>query len=394
MPAFLDMIADSGMIRGMLPLLNRSGQSLAPLLLSDRLSSTPLKTRWLMRSTISMGLPFLFLAASIHVSHGQLPPWFSLVYLATYAAFFCLHGINETCYSIVQGKLIPVEFRGRLSGFSSTTGSLIAVTLAWWLLGRWLPQGGQASFARIFLFVGSGMMLSSIAILALNEPSDQTGPRLADVRRRHFREALHRIRQDSTLRGLCLIAALFVFSQLLFPHYQRLGMELPDAQPVLLMQWVVAQHLGAALFSTISGRMADRIGTRAALRFLTAAAALAPLLALALSRLAPVHYYCLAFFWIGLVPVTFRMQVNYALEIVPRSQHPAYISTMTLCMAVPFLLSPLLGGLVQWLGFTLPFLLVSAIVSLAAWKTWSMPEPRHPSFQTAWLPAADEAPST
>ena len=60
MPAFLDSISESGFIRGALPLLNRTGQSLAPLLLAKRLSAAPLKTAWLSRTTFLMGMPFLF----------------------------------------------------------------------------------------------------------------------------------------------------------------------------------------------------------------------------------------------------------------------------------------------------------------------------------------------
>lgn len=386
MPAFLDMIADSGMIRGMLPLLNRTGQSLAPLLIADRMAAAPSKSAWLLRSTISMSLPFLLLSGSVWLLHEQFPWWYSSVFLVVYLIFFGLHGINETCYSTVQGKLIPVQYRGRLGAVASTLGSLVAVVLAWWLLGAWLQRDGSRAFSLIFLFVGSVMILSSTAALFLRETPDQPVTAAVNGRRRHFQEARHRIRRDATLRGLCLTAALFVFSQLLFPHYQRLGMEKPDAAPVLLMSWVVAQHLGAATFSSISGRLADRIGTRAALRFLSSTAALAPLLALALAAFAPVKYFCVAFFWIGSVPVTFRMQVNYALEIVDRSQHPAYISTMTLCMAIPFLLSPLIGAMVQQFGFTIPFVLVSAIVGWASVRTWSMPEPRHPEFQTGWQP--------
>ncbi|MCA9036145.1 MAG: MFS transporter [Planctomycetaceae bacterium] len=383
MPAFLDMIADSGFIRGLLPLLNRFGQSIAPLLRSEQIATSQMKSKLLLRSTISMSLPFICLGSAVWFYREGLPWWFTWFFLAAYTTFFCLHGINETSFSTVQGKLIPVNWRGRLAGASSTLGSLTAVSLAWMLMGRWLQTEDATAYAKIFLFVGLVMFSSSAAILLMKESPDETGrPRL---RRAHFREAAARVRDDKTLRGLCVIAILFVFSQILFPHYQSLGMKLPNARPVFFMHWVVAQHLGAALFSSISGRMADRFGTRSALRFLTASAAIAPLLALTLARVAPVHWFALTFFWIGLVPVTFRMQVNYTLEIVPRSQHPAYISTMTLAMAIPFLLSPVIGAMVQQLGFTIPFVLVAAIVSVAALKTWTMPEPRHPDFVTGWV---------
>jgi MFS family permease len=178
------------------------------------------------------------------------------------------------------------------------------------------------------------------------------------------------------LRRLCLIAVLFIFSQIIFPHYQRLGLSLPGASARNLMVWVVVQHIGASAFSSVSGILADRFGTRAALRLLIGCAVLSPLLALGLSRFADAKWYWITFAWIGLVPVTLRMLVNYAIEITERSQHPAYISTLNLCMAVPFLAAPLVGGCVQWFGFSGPFLAVSLIIATAAILTWTMPEPR------------------
>jgi hypothetical protein len=46
-------------------------------------------------------------------------------------------------------------------------------------------------------------------------------------------------------------------------------------------------------------------------------------------------------------------------------------------MAIPFLFSPLIGGIVEWFGYRLPFLMVSLIVGMGALLTWTMREPRH-----------------
>jgi hypothetical protein len=169
MPAFLDTIADSGIARGALPMLNRAGQSLAPLLLAERLSATPLKSRWLTRTTFLMGVPFLFLAACIHFGNARLPPWFAGVFLVAYATFFCLHGVNETAVSTVLGKLIPAEKRGRLQAAASTLGTIVAISLAFLLLRRWLTEPGQAPFLRIFSFVGGAMMCAGLSAKLIRE---------------------------------------------------------------------------------------------------------------------------------------------------------------------------------------------------------------------------------
>lgn len=377
MPAFLDSISESGLIRGALPLLNRTGQSLAPLLLARPLAAAPRKSAWLSRTTFLMGFPFLFLSASIAVADAMLPEWFAAVFLLAYVAFFCLHGVNDMTLSTVLGKLIEARQRGRLQAAASTVGTTVAVTLALLLLPRWLQTPGQAPFQPIFLFVGSAMMLAGVSSKLLREQPDASLSAATPLPiTEALKQAASRLRRDPVLRRLCLVAVLFVFSQTLFPHYQKIGLARQGDSRRVLMDWVVAQHLGAVCFSMASGLLADRFGTRSALRLLLPCAAAAPLLALGLEQAAPPAWFWITFFWIGLVPVTLRVQVNYVIEIVTRERHPEYISTLNLCMALPFLCSPLLGALVDWTGHQLPFLLVSAVVGTGAALTWTIREPR------------------
>ena len=63
MPAFLDYVAGAGWVRGFLPLLNRFGQSVPPLLFAGRLKAMPQKKRALFALTLGMGGCFLALSA-------------------------------------------------------------------------------------------------------------------------------------------------------------------------------------------------------------------------------------------------------------------------------------------------------------------------------------------
>jgi hypothetical protein len=51
-------------------------------------------------------------------------------------------------------------------------------------------------------------------------------------------------------------------------------------------------------------------------------------------------------------------------------------------MALPFLASPLIGGLVDWVGHELPFIAVAVIVGAGAVLTWTMAEPRTHQLKT------------
>lgn len=375
MPAFLDSISSAGWVRGLLPPLNRFAQSLAPLMLSNRLSRTSMKSSWLARATFLMSLPFLALGLMQLILGSSTSPWRVGLFLLLYTAFFCLHGVNQAAFNTLQGKLIRPNRRGKLMALVGYIGSPMAVLLAWLLLKRWTAVQ-PPQFAWIFLFTGTAFFLASLTVRRLKETPDPIVERAAiDVRRR-FADAATALRNDPHLRRLGLFSGIFVCSQLLFPHYQRLGRMQSGHEGQMLFIWVIVQNLSAAFFSWISGRMADKRGTRSALRCLSFAAVFSPVLALALFEYGRADWYWITFLWLGLVPVTFRMQLNYALELTHRAQHPIYVSTVVLCMTVPILLSPLVGECVERIGYVWPFCCITAVL-LAGWcLTLTMVEPR------------------
>lgn len=384
MPAFLDSISSAGWVRGMLPPLNRFGQSLAPLLLSDRLSRTSRKSTWLSRTTFLMSLPFLLLGLMQQVFGASSPDWFVGFFLAAYGVFFCLHGVNQASFSTLQGKLIRPHRRGRLMVLAGYLGTPLAVLAAWFLLRPWTQQQ-PPNFSAIFLFTGFAFLLASVASRRLREDDDPVESRMAIDAKLRFFEAWQCLKHDRHLRRLAIFSAMFVSSQLLFPHYQRLGRMQPGYEGQMLMIWVIAQHVAATVFSWIGGYLADKNGTRSALRWLAFGAIFAPLLSLYLNASASADWYWLTFFWLGLVPVTYRIQLNYVLELTDRQHHPIYVSTVVLCMALPIVLSPLVGHLVQQIGYIVPFGGIAAVL-VAAWcLTLFMVEPRSPGFQPqAW----------
>jgi predicted MFS family arabinose efflux permease len=381
-PAFLDSITEAGWVRGMLPPLNRFGQSVAPLLLSDRLSRSSLKSRWLAKSTFFMSLPFLSMGGMLCIFGSETPSWMVLFFLVSYGTFFCIHGVNQASFNTIQGKLIRPNRRGRLITIVGYVGSPIAVGAAWLLLRPW-TQSVPPKFAYIFLFTGTMFLLASFTVGRLIELPDPVGTKQSINASKRFAEAWKFVKADHHLRRLCLLSAMLVCSQMLFPHYQRIGRNMHGYSGQMLMVWVVAQNLSAALFSWMSGRIADQRGTRSALRWLTFFAMFTPLLALLMQRHATADWYWLTFAWLGVVPVTYRMQLNYALELTERARHPIYVSTVVLCMAAPIVLSPLVGELVARTGYVVPFCGIALVVAGSWLLSLSMAEPRHDSFVPA-----------
>ena len=223
-------------------------------------------------------------------------------------------------------------------------------------------------------------MVASLAALCLVESPDASTVK-STTRSNDFHESWKLFRRDASFRRLCWVTMLFVTMQLLFPHFQALGLHRPGARFADMMVWVVVQNLGTGLFSLLAGSIADRKGNRLAIRLEVFVAAATPLLALGLTLgwFGESVPFWPTFFLLGVVPLTYRTLVNYALELAAPEQHARYVSTLGLCMAIPFLLSPGVGLLTDLIGFRPVFVGVSLLVFAGGLMTFRMVEPRSTS---------------
>lgn len=379
-PAFLDSIAGAGWLRGCLPVLNRFGQSLPPMLFAKRLRRARYKKWSLFGTAVGLGIPLLILAGLWMLLDDKQPPWLPSVFLLLYLVFFVSSGLNQLAFGTLQGKLIRPHRRGELLGLSGILGSVASVIGAWFLLQRWLslPDHG---FGWIFGFSGMGFLLCAVTCFFVREPANTS----SDEGSEHhggLRASLCLLRRDAHFRRLAIVAMLFITIQLLFPHFQALGQEHvpPEQIGFQLMLWVIAQNVAVGVFSFISGKLADRFGNRLSLRLQVLGTALVPVLALLLTHATgewgPKNFW-LTFVLLGLTPVTIKTLTNYALELSDAEQHPLYVSTLHACLAVPFFFSPLIGWLVDWLGFVVVFFGISGIIALGWIASWRLVEPRH-----------------
>ena len=379
MPAFLDAIAGAGWIRGCLPILNRFGQSVPPVMLASRLTSFPRKKWALLGTTLMMAVPFLILSTILFTVGPEQQVWLPVVFLGLYAVFFTATGLNQLAVGTIQGKLIRAARRGRLMAIAGIVGSVVSILCVWFIMRRWLLLPDQG-FGYIFAFTGIGFVVSALICLAISEPALEASRR-SSQRRHPFVDAWRLFRKDRHFRRFAIVAMLFVTSQTLFPHYQALGRDRPSQWDELdLMIWVIAQNAAVGIFAIVSGTIADSLGNRLAVRLQVFCVALTPLLALILvseSFETGPDLFWLTFFLLGMTPVTFRTLTNYVLEISKHDDHPRYISTLKLCMAIPFLFSPLIGLLVDVVGFAAVFLTISCLVTLGGLLTFRMAEPRH-----------------
>jgi MFS family permease len=401
MPAVLDAVVDSGFLRGLLPVLNRGGQSVPPLFLAGRLARRPRKQWSLVRTSLAMAACFAVLAAAWPPLAAARPDLLALLFLVLYAGFSASNGLNQLTLAALQGKLISAGHRGRAMVVSVTVGSVLAIIAAVLLLGPWLEQAD--GFPKIFAATAAFFALAGFVPLLLDEPADDVAEPVADelpasIRGGHdgprgtIGGAVERMAQgvaawQRTLRGdrplvrLCAVAACFSVVIMLFPHYQAFARDRLGSHAASLLTWVVVQNAATGLVSLVAGPLADRRGTRIVLVWLVALSSLTPLVVTLLSLLpqaTAVEWFWIVYAPLGLNPIALKIFTNYALELAPvPAQHPRYVSIVGAALALPFVVSPLVGAAVDWLGFRHVFVVGAGVIAAGAVFAVGLPEPRH-----------------
>jgi len=381
MPAVLDTLTSggpwSGFLRGCLPVLNRFGHSIPPMLFSRRLKVLPQKQAVLFVCTACMAAVFLALSFVWWLAGTTVYWWMPFLFLVAYGMFFVATGINNLAFGTLQGKLIRVTRRGRLMLMANVFGATSAIVAVAVLMPQWLtPEGGR--FEMIFGFTGICFAGAALLALRLQEPHDnyQEPGRGA---RHLFSSAWELIRTDANFRRLAWVAMAFSCSMLLFPHYQALGRNALSLSFDDLALWLIVQNTGTALFSLLAGPLADRRGNRLVLQFLMLGICSMPLIAIGLSNWSAwgATLFPGVFLFIGLMPVGFKTFNNYTLEICEAEDHPRYLSTLGLCFALPLTISPVLGWVVEATSYEAVFLSVSGVLFVGWLLTFRLHEPRH-----------------
>jgi hypothetical protein len=344
--------------------------------------------KWvLMGTTLLMAVWFAVLALVWALLQAQWPHLLAGLFLVIYGLFAACNGLNQLVAASLQGKLIAPARRGRLMLVSVTIGSVVAILAAVLLLGPWLEEPG--GFVQIFGVTAACFAAGAIVPAFFVEPagSELVRPRSQGGAASLWRQARVgwndwriMLAVDRSLVRLCLVAGCFSAVLMLFPHYQAFARDRLGSQISSLLTWVVAQNVATGVASLVAGPVADRRGTRIVLIWLVALSSLTPLIVILLAALpqsTAVDLFWLVYLPLGLNPISLKIFTNYALELAPRpAEHPRYVSIVGAALAVPFLLSPLVGMAVDWIGFRPVFFAGAGVIVIGAALATGLPEPR------------------
>jgi hypothetical protein len=390
MPAVLDTLSGQAWMRGALPLLNRFGQSLPPVLFSGVIRRLPRKKWACFTSVALMAATFAGVAAIWIVPGFAERPQAASLFLTCYGLFFVFLGMNQLAQLTLQGKLLAPAQRGRLLSISNSIGAATAVACALLLLPLWLRKT-DGDFELLFLFTAMLFAAGATVVTFLREPRDDHPPDKLHGSSA-MRLAWRTLQRNVAFRRAALVGFLYGTSTILFPHYQRIAQDEFGTDLRRMVWWVAVQNIGTGLFSIPMGMLHERYGTRLVLRIVMFGICLLPPLAMFLSRAGvwAEPLFALVFLLVGLSPVMIRTLSDYTLEVSPQVDHPQYLGTMNLCISAPILFSIPAGGLIDRFGFEPVFWSVSALLFLGWIATFGLSEPRKRTASTRpALPSLD-----
>ncbi|GAB4138726.1 MAG: hypothetical protein Kow0040_26300 [Thermogutta sp.] len=375
-PGFLDYLAGpgAGWLRGFLPVLSRVGQGAFPLLFAHRLERSRHASLLLGVATMLLVGPMLFFSA-LALLGKSTPGGAALAFLGAYFVFSCLYGVYQLAFGVVQGRLVPPDRRGRLLSLSTFWGTVPAVLMAIWLLPGRLDIA-DPRYDEVFFAGGFFLGLSSLVCFALPRGAAR-GLQATESPPRHGVWRL--LRNRGPLRWLLASTLAYSVALILIPHYQAFArdhLQLGNAQRG---GWIITQSVSVGLFSVLVGWLADRRGNRATLCGLILVSALSPIWAGALPLMPEgwaAKVFWITFVTLGLTTLVPRVAGNFALELVSPEEYSQATAIVQMGYTLPLAASPLVGWVIDRVGFEPVCWSASAVIVLSAGLLLFVPEPR------------------
>ena len=379
MPVVLDTCVPSGLLRGFLPVLNRIGTSLFPLLVAPFVSRTKSIRLLIAGTTTGLALCFAVLSVAWSRLATNQPVFLAITFLCIYGVFSAINGCNQLLVATLQGRLITAGRRGRVLVLSVTSGSVFAIIAALFALGPWLqdPHG----FVKIFAATSFFFFLAATIPFFFKEPknvlAEECNKTAVSVHQHSFWKLFS---NDIALVRLSIVAASFSAAIILFPHYQAFARERFGVATHSLLTWIIVQNIATGLASLVVGPLADHRGNRVVLIGLLGCCTGTPLFVAGLSMCSlpsGIQLFWLAYVPLGLNPIMLRIISNYALELAPTvALQPRYVSLVGGALAMPFILSPFVGWGIDVLG-GVPFFIAGAVfIAFGTMIAVGLPEPR------------------
>jgi len=376
MPAYLLMLSDgSNFAVGLGLALQSAGMMLTPLwgasLIEHRARVLPVafSTGTGMRlAVLAIGLAGLLLS-------GTAALWAVMVFLALLGVFSGMQGV---IFNVLMAKVIPVNKRGRLTGWRNFLAGIISAGVAW-IAGSWFigseptPAGYSWTFVLAFVLTSIGML----CLIPVIEPVPPTLRPKQQLRER-MRDLPQLLRDDPAFTRYVIARSIATMGRLAMPFYVLYEGREGGLDGTVLGTLTIAFTLSGTVSNLLWGSLADRRGFR-----ITFLLSIALWIVSTLALLMPwggLWTTSLVFIGIGAAVQGFQnASMNLTLEFGSRDDLPVRIAIANTASEAMGTIGPLLGGILAGaFGYPVVFLVsVAFLLSGGLIINYYVPEPRH-----------------
>ncbi|MDP4535979.1 MFS transporter [Alkalimonas collagenimarina] len=295
-----------------------------------------------------------------------------LAILGLLVVFSLGRGLNSVAMKDVQGKTIPKQRRGRLTGLASTISGLLTTLISVWLFSQAEDAG---LLIYVLLLLGAAMLWFGAATLfsQIDEQPGETSGGGNAMQQAFANLAL--LRDDALFRHFVITRALMLSSALATPFLIVLAQQ-HSSSGALLGAFLLASSLASLLSSSIWGWMADWSSRKVLLLAAGLASVFCFLAALASQFdgliVSNFWFYPTLFMLLSIAHAGVRVgRKTYLLDMAGGNKRTDYVSVSNTVIGALLLLTGLVSALVaSWSLFAVLvlFALMSAVGVIYAWR--------------------------
>lgn len=381
--SFVRTLGASNLVQGLFPMMNQLGSTIPQLLMANRVEHLAHKKR-LMLSTFSLYFVLWFIMfVVLRMIPFEHKSAILGVFLVVNMIFAFNLGCNSVVGSIIFGKVVPFDIRGRLMTFAGVIGGVAAVGCTF-LVVRPIMEASSTNplspYATLFLLCSLTFLAAWFALVFIKEPP------LAGAKQRRdllafTRHSLRLVIHDRNFILLFLIGALVAISFGILQFYTVYAKSQLQIANSMLAWYLVFQVGAAPLGSIFYGMLADKYGNRLGITIGSAIFALTPAAAVFVG-ICPGLAHRMWLFGVVYALIGFNLPVqqlltNYLLEIAPLELHPNYLGVYNALRSITLVFPPIVGFLMDAFSFDKVFVGLAMFLASGVVLAYLLIEPRH-----------------
>ena len=278
-------------------------------------------------------------------------------------------GFASLSYNEIIGKLTTKGQREKIFASKQFVASIMAFTGG--LIVKYIFTPGKYTFPNnysILLLIGFlGLIIAAFSFWKIDEePSTISEERLKLIK--FLKRVPNLLKNDPKFLKFVLIENMSSFSLMVLPFYIVYAKDTFNLESEYVGTFLLFQIVGMITSNIFWGYIGDKKGARYVVRVCILLGGIIPILALVAGQMNPGIYKYL-FFLVGFVMSGRKIGfLPYLLDIAPEDKRTVYLGIRD-SLNILIIVLPLAGGvLINFLGYTLTFIIVS-IVMLTAFFT-------------------------